>query len=186
MKKVAAISLIILFFFNLFGYRILFAFAQHQSDTRLVASLDNESYNEAELLTIKVPLTVPYQVDQADFERVDGEVNYQGKIYKYVKRKMEDGQLILLCLPDNNKMRLQSAKDDFFKNSNDVAQNDPAKKSANSKTGAFKNILSDYITPTFDGIVALNEVPCTYSFSKQSDFLATAPHNSPEQPPDFI
>ncbi len=60
-------------------------------------------------------MSVPYQIEQKDFERFDGEVNLNGKIYKYVKRKVCDGNLVLLCLPDHNKMNLETAKNDLFK-----------------------------------------------------------------------
>jgi hypothetical protein len=164
----------------------MFNYAQHQSDTRLQASLDNEEYNEADLFTIKVPLSVAYQVDREDFERVDGEVNYLGKIYKYVKRKMVDGQLILLCLPDDNKMQLEAAKTDFFKNTNDLTQANHSKKTNHSKAGIFKNLLGDYVTNTSDHTTALQILPQTHRVLKHLDQLPTSPHNSPEQPPDFI
>ena len=186
MKNIAAIFLIALFLFNLVGYRVLFNYAQQQSDTRMVAALDKADYNEADLITIKVPLSTPYQNDQADFERVDGEVKYKGKILKYVKRKMSDGNLILLCIPDNNKMRLQSAKDDIFKSTNDIAQNNNSKKSDHSKTGTFKNLLGDYISNTSEYATAIKVVQHNYAVQKQSDRLPSSPHNSPEQPPDVI
>ncbi|HLL41614.1 MAG TPA: hypothetical protein VK369_00680, partial [Segetibacter sp.] len=118
MKKFSAIFLIALFLFNLFGYRILFNYEQQQSDVRLEASLDKQEYNDADLVTIKVPLSLPYVNNQQNFERVDGEITVNGKILKYVKRKITDGNLILLCLPNDNKMRIESAKDEFFKYAN--------------------------------------------------------------------
>ena len=39
----------------------------------------------------------------------------------------------MLCLPDQNKMRLQDAKNDYFKTTNDIAGNNSSKKSDNSK-----------------------------------------------------
>jgi hypothetical protein len=69
LKKLAAILLIALFIFNLFGYRILFYFAQRQSDINIEMALDNNQYNEEDLITIKIPILVPYQVERKDFER---------------------------------------------------------------------------------------------------------------------
>ncbi|HKG69981.1 MAG TPA: hypothetical protein VKA92_14000, partial [Segetibacter sp.] len=123
MKKLSAIFLIALFLFNLFGYRILFNYEQQQSDVRLEASLDKQDYNDADLVTIKVPLSLPYVNNQQNFERVDGEITVNGKILKYVKRKIADGNLILLCLPNDHKMRIESAKEEFFKYTNDLVQN---------------------------------------------------------------
>lgn len=168
------------------GYRFVFNYAQQQSDQTFIANLDNDNYNEAELLTIKVPISIPYQNDRQNFERVDGEINYQGKFYKYVKRKIEDGQLVLLCLPDQNKMRLQSAKDDFFKTANDLVQNNQSKKSDHSKSTSFKNLASDYITETSINNDVLFAVTLPIGVTKKAANLSSCPHLSPEQPPDFI
>ncbi|HWB24124.1 MAG TPA: hypothetical protein VG738_01535 [Chitinophagaceae bacterium] len=181
MKKLAAIFFIGLFLFNIIGYRLVFYFAQKQEDARVEASLDNSDYNENDLVTIKVPLSLPYQTNWKDFERVDGEVTLDGKIYKYVKRKVEDGQLILLCLPDEHKMRLQTARDDFFKMANDLNATSSSKKSGNSIS--IKNVLSDYdkyyadYSNLFISSRAAYETPINIS-AKTIPF-----HDCPEQPP---
>ncbi len=168
------------------GYRFVFNYAQQQSDQIFIANLDNDNYNEADLLTIKVPISLPYQNDRQNFERVDGEINYQGKFYKYVKRKIENGQLVLLCLPDQNKMRIQSAKDDFFKTANDLVQNNQSKKSDHSKSTSYKNLASDYINETTINTQLLFTVTLAKVVTKTDAHLSSSPHLSPEQPPDFI
>lgn len=186
MKKLSAILLIAIFLFNLFGYRLLFNYAQQRSDVRLEASLDKNDFNEAELITIKVPLSLPYQNDQQHFERVDGELTYNGKIYKYVKRKISNGELVLMCLPDHRKMKLQSVKDDFFKYSNDLAQNNGSKKSDHSKANVFKNLVSEFDHYALTGITHCSVVTATYSLSNQLNYLPSSPHSLPEQPPELV
>ena len=165
------------------GYRLWYYFEQQRSDKNLETLLDKEQYNEAELITIKMPLSLPYQSDTKDFERVSGEVNFNGKIYKYVKRKVENGEFVLLCLPDKNKMQIESQKQDFFKNTNDIAQN-TSKKSDNPKSISFKNISSDYDQYSFSfKINSLNSSCQNFGLCK-SENLLSSPHVSPEQPPD--
>lgn len=186
MKKLAAILLLLLFLFNLVGYRLWFNYAQQQSDVLLEASLDKHQYNDAELISIKVPLSMPYQVMQSNYERVNGEVKLDGKIYKYVKRRVVNGELELLCLPDQNKMRLQTAKNDFFKTTNDISADNNGKKSDNSKAGIFKNITSDYEqqVATYVLPVAVN-IKASYS-SEVIFSLSSTPHTPPGQPPDAV
>ncbi len=186
MKKLSAILLIALFLFNLFGYRILFNYEQQQSDMRFEASLDKQDYNDADLVTIKVPLSLPYVNNQQNFERVDGEITVNGKILKYVKRKISDGNLILLCLPDHNKMRIESAKDEFFKYANDLVQNNQSKKSGNSKSPVFKNLLSEYNLNTSDYASAVCNMLHIYTFPLQSKLLPSSHCNLPEKPPEII
>ena len=186
MKKFAAILLIALFLFNLFGYRVLFQYEQQQSDMRLEASLDKQDYSDADLVTIKVPLSLPYINNQQSFERINGEITVNGKILKYVKRKISDGNLILLCLPDQNKMRIESAKDEFFKYANDLVQNNHSGKSNNSKAGVFKNLLSEYYVSAADYAPVFHTADLFYNITSQSKFLPSSHYKLPEQPPEVI
>ncbi len=186
MKKLFAILLIALFLFNLFGYRILFDYEQQQSDIRLEVSLDKQDYNDADLITIKVPLSLPYINNQQNFERVNGEITVNGKILKYVKRKISDGNLVLQCLPDKNKMQIESAKDEFFKYANDLVQHNESKKSGNTKPGVFKNLLSEYDINTSDCSSFAQRMMHTYNYTSGLKFLPSSHYKLPEQPPEVI
>jgi hypothetical protein len=186
LKKLTAIFLFLVFLFNIGGYRLWFYFEQHQSDKRLDASIDKNEYDEGDLVTIKVSLSLPYQTDWKEFERVEGEINLHGKIYKYVKRKVQNGELILLCIPDHNKMQIETAKADFFKFANDLVQNNSSKKSDNSKTISFKNASSEYDQYSFSfKINSSYNIPKNFRLYKVEN-LVSSPHISPEQPPDNI
>ena len=142
MKRAAAILLLIIFLFNWFGYRLLSDYLQHRSDTQLESRLDQHQYNEASLIEIRIPLNMPYQNVSSDFERYDGEIEFNGIHYKYVKRKVENGELVLLCLPNQNRMRLQNARDEFFKLVNDLQNPSPNKNSTPGNT--IKNPVTEY------------------------------------------
>lgn len=186
MKKAAAIFFFVVFLFNLAGYRFLFSYAQQQSDKQLASLLDNHQYSDADLITVKIPLSMPYQTMQSGFERVEGEITVNGKIYKYVKRKIVDGAIILMCLPDQNKMRLQSAKDDFFKTTNDIAQNNTSKKSDNGKASIFKNLASDYEQQVSSYAINYISAIQTGHLTSPCDRLLSSPHTPQLQPPDFL
>lgn len=123
---------------------MIFYLATQLEDTKLEVKLDNQEYEEEELMTIKVPLNNPYQLTQSDFERVDGEINIDGKLFKYVKRRVVDGELILLCIPNHRKMQLEENKKDYFQDTNALALNKNATKSDGSKYGAGKSPLVEY------------------------------------------
>ena len=101
MKKIAAILLIAILSFNWYGYRIVTIILARNADKQLEVRLDNDQYNESELIEIRVALNVPYQNDQADFERHYGEMEVNGQYYTYVKRKIENGYLVLKCILTN-------------------------------------------------------------------------------------
>ena len=170
--------------FNLAGYKVLFHFLQQRADSQLQASLDKQQYNEQDLVTIKVPLSLPYQTNWKEFERVDGEIKLDGKIYKYVKRKVYKGELILLCLRDNNKMHLQTAKDDFFKLANDMVSN-TSKKQSSGNSLSFKNMVSEFDSP-FIAKLPITFVPNqSYEFPRNSLINSAPSPGLPGQPPEL-
>ena len=72
MKKLAAILLLAIFAFNTIGYRLLFDVLETNADATFTAKLDEGNYDTKDLITVKVPINMPYQVNRTDFERVDG------------------------------------------------------------------------------------------------------------------
>ena len=117
--------------------------------SQLQARLDQNQYDESNLLTIRVPLNMPYVSDWDDFETAYGETELNGAHYTYVKRKVEGGELVLLCIPNKEKTQLQDAKNNFFKLVNDLQQ--PTGKK-DSKDHTVKIPCSDYIANTLDNI----------------------------------
>lgn len=184
MKKLSALFILTIFLFNLVGYRFTIEFLQQNSDTQLEALLDDNQYDEADLIEIKIPISLPYQNNWASFERCDGEVEMNGILYKYVKRKLFNDTLHLMCIPNAKKMHLETARIDFFKYANDLAQT-RSDKPGNSKPISFKKMLSDYEACSFifKPYVTFSSTDKYADYSENS--LLTAPHISPEQPPDF-
>ena len=143
MKKLAAILLLSLLAFNWYGYRLISAYFQDQATVAIETRLDQQQYSEEELIEFRIPINLPYQTNWKDFERFDGEVEIEGIHYKYVKRKVENGELVILCIPHESKMKLQTSRDEFFKLVNDLQQSTPGKKSGEGQT-AHKSFSSEY------------------------------------------
>jgi hypothetical protein len=185
LKKIASVILLSLLLFNWCGYRWVINMVQQNADTKLEARLDRNEYNESQLIEIKVPLTMPYQTEWSGYERFDGEVEVNGIHYKYVKRKIEDGQLVLKCIPNQAKQRLESAKDDLFKITNDLQQDNSSKKSGIPISTLVKNVLSDY-----DNLQQFNISSYYAALSAQSynlyqpNLVTDLLHSTPEQPPE--
>jgi hypothetical protein len=142
LRKTAPIILLVILIFNMVGYRAWFYYAEKQSDAVMEARLDKSQYDENDLISLTVPLDNPYQLDQTSFIRVDGEISFQGQTFKYVKRKVSNGNLILLCIPDAYKTVLKKAKTDYGNNLNGLAGNGKS----SQRNGLQKNFNgNDYI-----------------------------------------
>ena len=185
MKKVAAILLICLLLFNWYGYRFVTNYLQQKADRQLETRIDLNQYNEAQLIEIKVALDMPYQNNQSDFERHYGEIEINGKIYTYVKRKVEDGYLVLKCIPNTVKQDIKTADNILFNVNNGLDQEHSSKNNS-PLNNVTKSIFSDYDDYAFN--INLR----TYSVS-QKEFLpsGTSSFNSitlpvSEQPPEVV
>jgi len=185
LKKTAAILLLGVLLFNWCGYRWVLNWMEQKADNQLVAKLDRHDYNESQLIEIHIPLNLPYLTTQADFERCDGQVEVNGQHYNYVKRKIDNGQLVLKCIPNETRQHLQSARDNFFKLVNDLQQDRPAKKSTDTNTGAFKNVTGDYDNQQAPAFAVLH-----FTDARQAYAVSAAPALSrlfitiPGQPPE--
>lgn len=113
LRKAAAILLMLLLFFNWFGYRLVVHYLESRADLKLEAQLDANYFEESELITIKLPLQLSYPTGWQEFERHDGEIEIDGTVYKFVKRKISYDSLILLCIPHKDKMKLKSSENHF-------------------------------------------------------------------------
>ncbi|MFT3937072.1 MAG: hypothetical protein QM726_25825 [Chitinophagaceae bacterium] len=184
LKKIASILLLGILLFNWCGYRWVINIMQQNADNKLEARLDKHDYEESQLLEIKVPLNMPYQTDWADFERVNGEIEVNGIHYKYVKRKIQDGQLVLKCIPNQTKQQLETAKKDFFKITNDIQQDNGAKKSGNTGSTLVKSALGDYDNLQQLNFSARYAIQAETSYNVyQMQLVTDLLHSMPEQPP---
>jgi hypothetical protein len=110
-----------LLLFNLAGYRLWLYYAQNLSDRMMQAALDKDKYDSSELITIRMPFSLPYANSGSEFERVKGEIELDGRVYKLVKQRVYDGELILLCMPDDQETRVRAAGEDYYKGVNDLS-----------------------------------------------------------------
>ena len=145
MRKTAAILLLMLFVFNTIGYKLWFSMAMEHADIKLEKVVDEQKYNSADLFTLKVPLNLPYQNISPNFERVNGEITFNGETYMFVQRKVEKDTMYLQCIRNNEKNILKQRSNDFFGKINDVAGNNDAKKLPGKNSNLLKFSSPDII-----------------------------------------
>jgi hypothetical protein len=144
MRKLAAILLMLIFVFNLFGYKLFVSFMVSNANQSLEAAIDKNNYSEDQLISIKKPINLPYYNNTKDFTRTYGEVEMNGVLYQYVKSRIYNDSLEMLCIPNTSKQQLLDAKDDFAQATFDL-QKDAAKKATGSgKMASFIKLFSEY------------------------------------------
>jgi hypothetical protein len=176
--------LLAILLFNLIGYRLLTSVLEDRADKQLETALDNNDYNESELISLKIPVAyLPYYNNSSTFERIDGQVEIQGLEYKYVKRRIYNDSLELLCIPNHAAMKFAAANDEFFRFLNDLQHE------GNGKPGRVhhhsKKPSGDYCTTIHTR--NLNEF-CLFIPLLRSCYLfrnSSRHYMIPEQPPEI-
>ena len=142
MKKIASIFLLGILLFNWFGYRLVIGYWQERTQSDLEARLDVDDYDESQLITVKIPVThLSYYNTSPAFERVNGSVDIGGVQYKYVKRRLYNDSLELVCLPDQGAMKLGATANDFYRVTNGLQAN--TGKRAGGHSLPVKNLVVD-------------------------------------------
>ncbi len=143
LKKIATIVLLGMLLFNWYGFRALTAFLENRADEVLTAGLDDHQYREADLVSLKVPAShLSYYNNSQQFERVDGHIEIHGLQYNYVKRRLFNDSIEMLCIPNTMAIQLKKDKIDFFRLMNDLTSHPGQGKKSGSQS--FKSFSADY------------------------------------------
>lgn len=143
MKKLTTILLTALLLLHVLGYYGLFIGLRYHNTQTLVQRLDSDRYDASEAITLKIPLAVPYRVDDSGYERIDGEFEHQGELYRMVKQRLSNDTLYMVCVKDHQGSRISKALKDYVKTFSDKPSGDtaPAK--------AFSSLSKDYMTSSY-------------------------------------
>lgn len=183
MKKTAAILLLGILMFNWVGYRFLTSYLENKVNQQLDASIDQNNYEESDLISIKVVNNLPY-TNSKDFQRVNGQIEIAGIQYNYVKMRVAADSLELLCIPNQGATKMNAAKDEFFKLVNDLQHNGQGKKS-DAHPGASKNFSVD--SYTVNDLAMLSHpaaLPAEKAYSFYSFLIPSCYSPIAEQPPE--
>ncbi len=157
---------------------------ENKADLRFKAQLDDNRYNESELISIKISAhRMSYYSNSKEFERVDGQVEIGGIQYNFVKRRVYQDSIELRCIPNHTAMQFRTVKNEFFKLLNGLQHPGQEKK---DNTHSVKDFSTDYYTVSD----ALKIDDPFMSILKASGYykatLPLATHTTAEQPPEAM
>ena len=135
--------------FNWYGYRLLTAYLECRTKEHLASSLDNNSYDESALISVKVPARhMAYYNPSPQFERFEGQIEISGFQYNYVKRRLFNDSIEMLCIPNQMATQLRNDKYDFFQLVNDLPHSGqnrkPGSQALKSFMGEYDAVLDQY------------------------------------------
>jgi hypothetical protein len=108
------------FLFNVGGYYVVFWTMQISGENQLSLKLDHDRYSDYQVFLFKLPLTLPYSINQEGYQRVEGSFEHAGQFYQLVKQKLENDTLFIVCIKDHEKKRVADAFSNYTKLSHDL------------------------------------------------------------------
>ena len=154
----------------------------NRADEQMAKQLDEQRYKETSLIEISVPTNLPYTNNWSSFERIDGSVEFNGRHYNYVLRKMVDGKMIYKCIPNEDRNKVSNARDAFFKLAFDYNKVADDKKSDSNKTPSVKKTMDDFTDHLLQIVIAPSEQE-SLSHKLANTLLANGFNLLPYQPP---
>lgn len=160
---------------------MVIAYMEKSSERSIEQKVNKSEYNEAELLSVKTKLNLPYYTSSPEFERAYGSVSINGVVYEYVQKRIYNDTLELLCLPNGAKTALQHIKNDLTQSSAADQSTLPAKKG----TTLLKISLPDFCQMT-ETTAAVAEYESHDYLLQNESFSLTGYAQQQERPPQTI
>jgi len=115
--------------FNLGGYGLFMAHVEEHAMEKFEQQLNNSDYSSSQLVTFKLPVnSLPYYTNSQEYQRQSGEIEINGVIYNYVKRRIFNDSLEVVCIANYEVTRLRTARNDFLKLCTDLQNASKSKK----------------------------------------------------------
>jgi hypothetical protein len=137
MRRSLAIFFLGVILLNTAGYYLVFeGWKWHNS---VAWSFDEDSSNGQEVI-IEIPINVPYVAHVRDWEKADGQFEYNGQSYRITKQKLTLDAVYIACVKDKEASRINQQLEDFAQTFSDK----PVDGKQNAK--AFPGFIKEYVS----------------------------------------
>ncbi len=92
---------------------------QYGAEIRMNSAIERQSYNTEKTITLKIPVSLPYQIYADGFKRVQGEFEHEGTFYNLIEQKIANDTLYIVCVENEIKSQIKTKQVDFEKAAND-------------------------------------------------------------------
>ncbi len=156
MKRLVSILLLSLLLYNMVGYSVVYWFG---GNVALEAQKDElESTLKEEFITVKVPVSLPYQTNWTAPQPVQGKLQVGSEFYEMIEQIMLNDTIYITCKPDRDaRANFYALADHINKHINDNA-NDGPKPSKSIVIQLLKEYVSFQRVHTFFLLEILSDV----------------------------
>lgn len=175
-KSIASFFLFIILL-NIAGYYLVMEGWQWHNT--VTWSFDENASNSHELI-VEIPLNVPYATQVKDWEKVEGQFEYKGEVYRIVKEKLTLDALYIACVKDNQSSLIKQHLEDFAKTFTDKPVD--GKQSVKS----FPGFIKEFVSQTVSIKTSVAGWSLSVAFVLPSNSLVPSFYSSIVHPPEQI
>ncbi|BAU52678.1 hypothetical protein [Mucilaginibacter gotjawali] len=106
MKKLIAIALLLIHFYNIGGQLLFHEYLVYQSDKLFNEQISQNRYNIDDLTEIRIPANMPGISDWKTYQNLNGRIQFGNTAYNYIKIRMTRTAIYLVCIPNYATTRL--------------------------------------------------------------------------------
>ncbi len=118
-----------LFCLNIIGYRMVARYYAGKSSADMQITLDQQKFRESDLVRFKIPLNQPYIINSDGYESIEGNMDYKGVNYQFVKKRILNDTLEIVCIPNITRTQIYNNEEDLAKQLSDIVNTSASKKS---------------------------------------------------------
>jgi hypothetical protein len=181
LKKTIVIVILIVFLLNAIGFYGILIGLQFRIASETNHALDEDKYSTAEAITVKVPVSLPYSMDEENYHRVTGEFEHDGEVYRLVKQRFHGDTLYIVCVKDTKSKKINLALNDYVKTFTDHPLS--AKQQG---TKLVPSIIKDYLNTGISIENGTNGWKECVSFKESTDHYFSFYASKIKYPPKFF
>jgi hypothetical protein len=115
MKRFVSVVVLALFMLNIMGYYGVFVGMRYKNTRDFTVRLHAEDYTEGEMLTVKIPITIPYLQELPSATENFVAIEHQGEFYTLVKQRLVNDTLEMVCVRNHERKQIEDALTDYVK-----------------------------------------------------------------------
>lgn len=91
----------------------MFIGLQYRADIKMDQKLESDNYNKEKTLTLKIPLSLPYQLHPQGYKQANGTFEYNGVFFNLIRQKIEKDTLYVEYIKNHDKSALSKTMTSF-------------------------------------------------------------------------
>jgi len=115
MKRLFSFFFLLLILLNTVGYYEVLLFMEKQNYAEAVQKISGNENEIAGNLLLKIPLASRFNEDDDEYRKAQGEITVEGELYHFVKQKLYQDTLYIICLRDTKTSEVREALADLSK-----------------------------------------------------------------------